>query len=173
VASDEEIARDPLEMTKQDIHQQFIRQLENELDAITSAAKSSFSTATSEAHHAEGKYDTFSLETSYLARGQARRVEELRQALERLQQLPLRGLAGADPVQLSALVRLQGANGEKRVLFFGSAGGGERIQVNGEDIVIVTSQSPLGRAVLGKTAGEQFTISLAGSIQVFTIMSVA
>jgi len=87
--------------------------------------------------------------------------------------LPLRGLAGADPVQLSALVRLQGANGEKRVLFFGSAGGGERIQVNGEDIVIVTSQSPLGRAVLGKTAGEQFTISLAGSIQVFTIMSVA
>ncbi len=159
-------------MTKQDIHLQFIRQLANELDTITSAARSSIATATSEAHHAEGKYDTFSLETSYLARGQARRVEELRQALERLHLMPVKALDANDPVQLSALVRLQAPNGEMRALYFGSAGGGERIQVDSEDIVIVTSQSPLGRAVLGRTIGEHFTINLAGNKQTFTVLSV-
>lgn len=159
-------------LTKQDIHQQFIRQLTAELETITSAARSSIATATSEAHHAEGKYDTFSLETSYLARGQARRVEELRRALERLHLMPEKALGTTDPVQLSALVHLQDENGEKRVLFFGSAGGGERIQVQGEEIVIVTSQSPLGRAILGKTAGDHFNINLAGNNQTFTVLSV-
>ncbi len=159
-------------MTKQDIHKKFIRQLTAELETITSAARSSIATATSEAHHAEGKYDTFSLETSYLARGQARRVEELRQALERLHLMPVKTLDATAPVQLSALVRLQAANGEKRVLYFSVAGGGERLQADGEDIVIVTSQSPLGRAVLGNSAGERFTINLAGNNQTFTVISV-
>ena len=159
-------------MTKYDIQQQFIQQLTNELATITAAAKASFSTATSEAHHAEGKYDTFSLETSYLARGQARRVEELRQALEMLHQMPLKKLERGAPVQLGTLVRLQAANGEKRVLYFGPASGGESIQAEGEEIVIVTARSPLGSAVLGKTAGESLTISLAGISQTFTLMSV-
>ena len=159
-------------MTKQDIHQQFIRQLTAELDTITSAARSSIATATSEAHHAEGKYDTFSLETSYLARGQARRVEELRQALERLHLMPVKALEANAPVQFSAMVRLQAANGETRALYFASAGGGERLHMDGEDIVIVTSQSPLGHAVLGKTRGESVTIHLAGNNQTFTVISV-
>jgi len=159
-------------MNKQDIHKQFIRQLETELETITSATKSSIATATSEAHQAEGKYDTFSLETSYLARGQAQRVADLRQALERLQQMPVKPLEKNAPVQLSALVRLTAEDGEKRVLFFGSAGGGERIQMNGEDIVIVTAQSPIGRAVLGKKAGESFTLNLGGNNQTFIVTSV-
>jgi transcription elongation GreA/GreB family factor len=159
-------------MTKQDIHQLLVRQLANELEAITAAAKSSFSTATNAAHHAEGKYDTFSLETSYLARGQAKRVVELREALERLQLLPMKTLGASAPVQLSALVRLEGADGETRSLFFGSAGGGEKISVEGEEIVVVTSQSPLGRAMLGRTVGEHFEIVIAGKRQTFTVISI-
>lgn len=159
-------------MTKKEIHQQFVDRLTKELEGITAAAKVSFDTATSEAHHAESKYDTFSLETSYLARGQAKRVEELRFALERLQMLPLKTLDKTTPVQLSALIRLESRDGEKRVLFFGSAAGGEKINVDGEEIIIVTSQSPLGRAVLGKKVGETFDIRIADSTQTFTVSSV-
>jgi transcription elongation GreA/GreB family factor len=156
-------------MTKIDIHRLFVQQLATELEAITAAARSSFSTATSEAHHAEGKYDTFSLETSYLARGQAKRVAELGEALERLRLL--NELGPEAPVQLGALVRLEAGDGGKRILFFGSAGGGEKISVDGDEIVIVTSQSPLGRAVLGRTVGECFEISIAGKRQTFTVTS--
>ncbi len=159
-------------MTKHEIHQQFIRKLTEELATITAAARASISTATDEAHHAEGKYDTFSLETSYLARGQARRVEELRHALDRLTQMPVKALGESDPIQLSALVHVRSEKGEDRLLYLGSAGGGESMQGDVGEIVIVTSQSPLGRALLGKKTGDSFTIQLAGAEQLLTIKAV-
>jgi hypothetical protein len=53
-------------MTKKDIHQRFVDQLARELESIAAAARKSFATATNEEHHAEGKYDTFKLESPTL-----------------------------------------------------------------------------------------------------------
>lgn len=159
-------------MTKQQIHQCFIDQLTNELAALTAAARNTIATATNEAHQAESKYDTFSLESSYLARGQARRVEELTQALDRLQLLPLKELDDRSLIQLSALVRLEATDGERRTLFFGPDAGGEEVEIEGETITMVTAQSPLGRAVLGKTTGANFPIQLGDEAQTFTVVSV-
>jgi len=159
-------------MTKEEIHRHFINQMAHELGALTAAAKNSASMATNEAHRAESKYDTFSLESSYLARGQAMRIEELTHALQRLQALPLKELGGTSPIQLGALVRLQSGEGKKRALFFGPAAGGEQIVADGEEILIVTALSPLGRAVLGKTAGDTFDITIGASTHTFTVVSV-
>ncbi|MBT3193105.1 MAG: transcription elongation factor GreAB [Verrucomicrobia bacterium] len=159
-------------MTKDEIHQRFVDQLALELETITTAAQASFDTATDEEHHAEGKYDTFSLEASYLARGQAKRVEELRTAVERMQQLPLRAFTDGDPIVLGALVRMRAENGETRTVFLGPSAGGEELEIEGESIVIVTSRSPLGSSILGKTLGESFGIKLGPIAQTFTITSV-
>lgn len=159
-------------MTKKEIHQRFIDQLAEELDSIRTAAKKSIATAKDKAHQAESKYDTFSLESSYLARGQAKRVEELTDALDRLQMLPLKELDETSPIQLSALVRLEANDGDKRTLFFGPAGSGEEINVDGEEIIIVTSSSPLGKAVLGKKVGDTFDIKMGIDAQTFTVVSV-
>lgn len=159
-------------MTKKDIHQIFITKMRNELDSITVAAKQTIATATNEAHHAEGKYDTFSLESSYLARGQAKRVEELTAALERLQQLPLKEFNSDSPILLSALVRLESDDGDKRTLFFGSAAGGESITVDNENIVIITASSPLAKAIIGKTTGDTFEIKMGPTAQTFRVTSV-
>jgi transcription elongation GreA/GreB family factor len=159
-------------MTKEEIHRRFINQLADELASITSAAKNSASMATSEAHRAESKYDTFSLENSYLARGQAKRVEELTFALERLQVLQLKEMSDTTPIQLSALVRLEASDGTKRTLFFGPAAGGEKISADGEEIVIVTARSPLGQALLGNTVGSTFDVKLGHATHSFTVVSV-
>ena len=159
-------------MTKRDIHRRFIRRLTTELESITAAAKTSFATATSDEHRAENKYDTFKLESSFLARGQAKRVEELTHALECLQMLPLKALHGTSPIQLSALVRLEAGDGERRTLFFGFAAGGESIVVAGEEITMVTSSSPLGQALLGKAAGDVFDIKMGGATHTFKVVSV-
>ena len=159
-------------MTKQQIHQLFIDQLTEELEAVTAATKSSIDTATNKEHQAKSKYDTFGLESSYLARGQAKRVEELIDALDRLQMLPLKELDDSSLIQLSALIRLKSKSSETRSLFFGPAGGGEAITVEGEEIVIVTSRSPLGQAVLGKSTGYTFSIKLGDTLETFTISSV-
>lgn len=159
-------------MTKHDIHRRFIDQLTSELESITAAARKSYATATSEEHRAEHKYDTFKLESSFLARGQAKRVEELTLALDRLQMLPLKKLSRTSPVQLGALVRLEADDGTTRALFFGSAAGGETIVADGEEITIVTSRSPLGQVVLGKKAGETFDLAIGPVKQTFTVRSV-
>jgi transcription elongation GreA/GreB family factor len=159
-------------MTKKEIHQRFIDQLAKELATITASAKSSFATATDEEHHAEGKYDTFSLESSYLARGQAKRVEELTDALDRLKVLPLKDLDDTTPIHLSALVCLKVGNGEKRMLFIGPAAGGETITVDDESIMMITTISPMGQAVLGKTVGDSFDMKIGIDIQTFTVVAV-
>ena len=159
-------------MTKNEIHQRFVEQLDAELQAITAAAKETFATATNAEHHAKSKYETFSLESSYLARGQAKRVEELKTSLERLQMLPLKAMDNTTPIQLGALVRLEADDGKTRTLFFGPAAGGETITADDEQIMILTASSPLGRAIVGKTAGHTFNISLAGEAHRFTITSV-
>lgn len=160
-------------MTKKSIHRRFIEQLTTELQSITAVAKKTFATATSEEHKADNKYDTFKLEASFLSRGLARRVEELTQALDSLQMLPLKALSKTSPIQLGALVHLRAHDGETRVLLVGSAAGGETISVDGEEIVIVTSHSPLGQAVLGKTTGDVFDIKIGPATQTFVVMSVA
>jgi transcription elongation GreA/GreB family factor len=159
-------------MTKNDIHRRFIDLLASELESLTAAAKNSASMATNEAHRAESKYDTFSLESSYLARGQAKRIEELTFALQRLQALSLSEQNGTTPIRLSALVRLASDNGGKRTLFFGPAAGGEKIIADGEEVVIVTARSPLGQALVGKTVGNTFDFKIGTVTHTFTVTSV-
>ena len=159
-------------MTKRDIHLRFVGQLEKELEAITASAKASFATATSDEHRAEHKYDTFKLESSFLARGQARRVQELTDALESLRVLPLEALPDGSLIRLGALVRLDVDDGTRRTLLLGSAAGGETILVGGREITLVTSRSPLGQAVLGKKAGETFEVKIGPTLQTFKVLSV-
>ena len=128
--------------------------------------------ATSQEHQARSKYETFSLESSYLARGQARRVEALTEALEQLQQLPLTALPPTSPVLRGALVRLEGGDGTRQALFIAPSGGGEQIVADGEAVTMMTSSSPLGRALLGKTVGASFDFERAGDVQTFTVLSV-
>jgi len=159
-------------MTKREIHRRFVDQMTSELESIRAAAKNTAAMATDEEHKADSKYDTFSLESSYLAHGQAMRVQELTEALERMRVLPLHELKEGSPVVLGTLVRLEDDEGDKRTLFFGPAGGGEEVLVDGEDIILITKQSPLGQAVLGKTVGEQFDIKMGLDPQTFTVVSV-
>jgi transcription elongation GreA/GreB family factor len=159
-------------MTKKGIHQRFVDQLAAELESIAAAAKKSFATATDEEHHAEGKYDTFKLESSYLARGQAKRVQELTHAVESLRLLPLRELGNSSPIQLSALVRLKSDDGGKRTLFIAAAAGGEKIVADREEVMIITSRSPLGQELLGKVAGDTFKMKIGIDTRTFTVVSV-
>ncbi len=68
-------------MNKHSVHQLILDKLRIDLDIAERAAQTAYETATHEENIAENKYDTLGLEASYLAAGQARRVEEIRQSL--------------------------------------------------------------------------------------------
>lgn len=161
-----------MRMTKKDVLQRFVEKLSAELEEISAAVRNSISMATDEAHRAESKYDTFSLESSYLARGQSQRVEELRFALDRLQALSVKELTRESVIQHGSLVRLESAAGNVRTLYFCPGGGGEQVAVDGVEVCIVTAASPLGKAVLGKRLGATFEIKIGRALQTFRIAGV-
>lgn len=159
-------------MTKERIHQQFVEKLKGELVSITQAARNTYATATDKAHQAEHKYDTFSLESSYLARGQAKRVEELTLAVDSLRTLSLSPCDEKTPIDLGALVEVSDAAGQVRHLFLCPAGGGEQVEVEEGTVTMVTPDAPIGKILLGRKAGERVVLDLGREKQELTLVKV-
>lgn len=159
-------------MTKSDVVEAFIGQLSAERNAMTAAARHAFETATDSEHQARSKYDTFSLESSYLARGQAKRVEALSEAIQQLRTLPVKFCDSSAPIALGALVRLKGRGGQGRILLFANSAGGEELTLEGVEVMIVTPAAPLGQAIRGKRTGDLVQIRMGAELQSFTVASV-
>jgi transcription elongation GreA/GreB family factor len=127
------------------------------------------------ATHAEAKpendKDTRALEQSYLARGQAMRAEELAEQAQALRFMDLPAFRADDPISAGALVCLEDDEGE-RVLFLAPYGGGIEVEVAGVHVLVVTAQSPIGRAVLGRASGDEATFTVRGRSRVFEITTV-
>ena len=120
---------------------------------------------THEESRAENDKDTRALESSYLARGQARRVAELSAAVAALGAMPIRSYDESRPLALSALVQLEGERCSGWY-FVASAGGGARLEHAGAQVAVLTPASPLGRAILGRCVGECIEFNTpAGSVE--------
>ena len=69
-------------MDKLLLQQQVLERLAEDLLQAEQAARAAHKTATHEENVAENKYDTLGLEAAYLATGQARRADTIRQAFD-------------------------------------------------------------------------------------------
>jgi transcription elongation GreA/GreB family factor len=149
----------PAPMNKKDLHQHVLSHLGGQAKALEAAARKTASLATDEEHKARGKYETFSLETSYLARGQAQRVEDIRSALATLRAMPIRELPGDADIQPGALVEVTDQTGATDIFWFVPAGGGEEIDYHAHRVQLLTPNSPLARALSTKRAGDTLTFN--------------
>ncbi|WP_025127180.1 GreA/GreB family elongation factor [Pseudomonas sp. PH1b] len=159
-------------MNKQSVCQLILQQLQDDLEIAVRAAKTAYETATHEENIAENKYDTLGLEASYLAAGQARRVEEIRLALNLWQNLPLRPYDARSGIQVGTLLGLEDADGHEQWLFLGPDGAGLKVHVVGQLVTVITPRSPLGNSLLGKFEEDEVEIVVAGTRQQFTVTEV-
>lgn len=141
-------------MTKSDVLTAILARLEIELEALLRGAKASFAAATDPDSKAENKYDTRTLEASYVARGQAQRVTELQSALHAFGALQAGGSVDHAAVRLGSLVELE-LGGSVDFYFIGPAEGGVEITVEGREVMVITAASPLGARLMGKAVGEK------------------
>ncbi|MCX7079997.1 MAG: GreA/GreB family elongation factor, partial [Pseudomonas sp.] len=132
-------------------------------------AQTAYETATHEENIAENKYDTLGLEASYLAAGQAKRVEEIRQALVLCQNLTLRPYDEQQGIQIGTLLGLADDNGNQQWLFLGPDAAGLKVYLVGQLITVITPRSPLGKSLLGKFEGDEVEINVAGTRQQFAV----
>jgi transcription elongation GreA/GreB family factor len=149
---------------KRALHEQLCAALRAELDAAIRAHKTTAAGATHEAARPENDKDTRALEQSYVARGQAARVRDLATALAETERMALRAFGPDQPIALGALVAAVEDDTEI-VLMLAPHGGGHRVG----DVLIVTPQSPMGRALLGKHAGDECEVVIAGKRRLLAI----
>ena len=154
------------------LQQQVLEQLAQDLLQIEQAVRTAHETATHAENIAENKYDTLGLEAAYLACGQARRAEAIRQALASWRQFRPLPYDTSKGIQLGALVRLVDADDQQQQLFLGPAGGSMKLVSGTELVQVISSQAPLARAMLGKCEGDEVSIQVGSLRQQFEVLRV-
>src|SRR6476620_12615410 len=96
----------PFTMNKLLLQQQVLKRLADDLLQAEQAVRAAHEAATHEENIAENKYDTLGLEAAYLATGQVRRAEAIRQALANWRHFRPRPYDVRKGIQLGALVCL-------------------------------------------------------------------
>ncbi len=145
-------------MDKKRLLTEIVAHLEEVSQTMHAAAKATHEAATHEDAKAENKYDTRGLEASYLAEGQARQAEEAEANLRRFQQLSSDPFPKTEPIEIGALVTVEMAGFRDRY-FCGPGAGGVEMELDGEECIIVTRDSPIGSHVYGAREGSSFEIN--------------
>lgn len=153
-----------------------VEQLTERLRAAAKIARRVSEDAAAEAREgatpAERREDArVALENQGLARGQERRAEQAAAnvaALERFSPGPFPENAA---VGLGAIVEVEDDDEGGRTFFLAPAGAGEELTVPDGDgfLLVITPNSPVGRAVLGKRCGDTVEVVVAGEPRELTI----
>lgn len=140
---------------KSELIEMICNELRTRLERLAKAAIAAHEAATDPGSKAESKYDTRSLEESYLATGQARQVKELGETLRTFENLKLRDFSTNDSIDAGALVDLQKPGSlQKSIFSFAPAAGGLEIEFKNKEITLLSPESPLYAKLVGKTIGE-------------------
>ena len=149
-------------VNKSILRDRILFQLQQELARQTNAAATSRDEAISEESRAENKWDTHSQEAAYLAEGQAKLAAEISANLELYAALPMPALSADDPIAVGTVVELGNA-GNSAWYFIGPRAGGLEVTIEDRNVLVLTPQSPLGRQLIGKRAGEMVQTGARGS----------
>ena len=158
-------------MNKRALIEKIVKQLTADLDSYLRAARAAHAEATHEQSKAENKYDTRGLEASYLARGQSKQAAEIEAAIEAFSKLDGRAFAPGEPIEVGALVELEGAT-DKTIYFIGPKAGGTEIVHQKKEVLVITPASPLGEQLIGRKQGESLQMNIAGARNKFLVASV-
>ena len=157
-------------MNKKLIIDKMIDKMKQDLSALKEALNDSYETATHEDNIAKNKYDTLALEAGYLVQGQARRSEELEEALAVLESLTLKEFGDRSKIEVSALVTLEAEDASLRTMLIAPGGGGLKVEVEGREITVMTPVTPTGKAVMGQYLGDLVEVELGNEVKDFEIV---
>jgi hypothetical protein len=136
---------------------ELIQRIRSELAArrerLEMAAREAHAAATDPDAKAESKYDTRGLEASYLAAGQAKQAESLAEAIQALESASFPDFEPDAPIAAGALVELIGDDGPAWFLLAPAAGGLE-FEFEDAPLTVLTPESRLYSALLGRRPGE-------------------
>jgi transcription elongation GreA/GreB family factor len=156
-----------------------VEQLAGRLRESASVARRAGESAAEEARDgatpAEKREDArVALEQGSLARGQAERARRAAAELSALEIFRPARLPPGGPVALGAVVEVED-EAQGRTFFLAPVGAGIELSGPGGDgfLSVVTPHSPVGRAVMGRRAGDTIEVTVQGEPREWTITFVA
>ena len=140
-------------------------------DRVLAAQRTSAEGVTHEDAKSEGDKDMRATEASYVARGQAMRVEALDADVAKVAAMRPRVFEAESPIALGALVTIE-ERGATRLVLIAPAGGGIKLTSAGQAVHVVTPSSPLGRALVGARAGDDVSLERDGREQDVAVVAI-
>lgn len=153
-------------MNKAALKTELLATLQKTLDALLAAHADTREAATHPEAKPENDKDTRALEQSYLARGQAMRIESLKAGVAAT---GVMSVAACETARVGALVEVEDEDGETVRYFLAPEGGGTKLKGG---VQVVTPASPLGAALTGKREGDEVELTLAGKKRVWSVSAV-
>jgi transcription elongation GreA/GreB family factor len=164
-----ELVTMPYHVSKESLKKELVRAVAAQLDTLERTHRATLEGATHEEAKPENDKDTRALEQSYVARGQALRLDELQRQLAELSAMPIRAFQVGAPAARGALVTVE--ENDKRLHFFVALHGGGTA-LDGGKVQVVTPMSPLGRALLGKVVGDACEAQAGGRARLLDVVEV-
>ncbi|MGR5296423.1 GreA/GreB family elongation factor [Vibrio mediterranei] len=155
-------------MDKQVLLDDVIAQLEQNVVTLTSAMEKTVDAATNEETVPEHKYDTLALEASYLAHGQAVRLEQVKSDIALLRKMVLNPFSSLDNVRLTAVVEIEDEDEVVSRFFVLPCAGG--LTIEEATIKVVTPHSPLGKALIGKSIDDEVVVCIGEKLTHYAII---
>lgn len=148
-----------------------VQQLVERLRAVSKSARRASQEAAEEAREgatpAERREDArVALENAGLARGQEQRAAQAAAGIAALEKFNPGPFPPTALIGLGAIVEVEDEDGG-RTLFIAPVGAGEELTMPDGDgfLSVVTPQSPVGRALLGKRCGDSVEVAVAGEVR--------
>ena len=105
--------------------------------------------------------------------GVGARAAEIEKQLVMFRFLPLRDYSGPGEVAVpSALVELE-FGGREAFYFLVPSGGGLVMRIEERPVQVITPQSPLGVAVMGRKAGDEIDVQVGGGVRRYRVKSIS
>lgn len=158
-------------MNKPELVQIIIKHLEDKLQIAYASTQRAIDAATDEETVPEHKYDTLALEASYLAHGQAMRVQESEEELRQYRSLVIRDFSDS-AIAVGAYVELIDEHDNEKAFFVGPCSGGLTVQWQDKEVFVLTAQSPLGRALMRKEVGEEIAVAIGDKTTCYEVVTI-
>src|SRR5512142_2928773 len=155
--------------SKAALRDELLQILKHQIVVAERAHQGSVEGATHEEAKPENDKDTRALEQSYLARGQAQRLIELKAAVTLVQNLPIANQSADACCAVGSIVEVD-ADERRHTYWIASAAGGTLLAKGA--IQVLTPQSPLGRALIGCRVNDDCEVQMGGVLRTFSIVSV-
>lgn len=154
---------------KQVLKAALLQSLDDEINVALQSATTAHGTASDANNKPENKYDTLALEAAYLAHGQSERILGLQQMRIQVAKWPVPELSDNDSIRLGACVEVIAEDDTKQRVFIAPVGG-KKLQIEGQSILVISSETPLAKSLLGKSLGDEVSLTLGGKAQYWEVL---